>query len=121
MVGDNIDHEVHARIQYSENQNKSIHWTHQYAIRDSVVDPYLDNSQPIKKVSEMQLTELLPTPDVQARLKNTLKVIVSRIITQYLPAFKALQNVVVHHIPHSYSKEASQKSDIVSLYFLCSH
>jgi hypothetical protein len=85
-----------------------------YAIRDSVVDPSLNNTQPIKKAADIQFTELLPTPDVQARLKNTLKVIVSRIVTKYLPAFHSLQNAVIHHIPHVYTKEASEKSDIVS-------
>ena len=31
LVGDNIDHETHARIQSKEHTNRSIHWTHQYA------------------------------------------------------------------------------------------
>ncbi|CAB3998266.1 Hypothetical predicted protein [Paramuricea clavata] len=115
LVGDNIDHQMYARIQSTMNENRSIHWTHQYAIRDSVVDPCLDNSQPIMKANQIQLTELLPTPDVQARLKKTLKVIVSRIVTNYLPAFKSLQNVVVHHIPHRYTNEVSEKSNICCL------
>ena len=48
LVGDNIDHQINARIQSKDYKNQSIHWTHEYAIRDSVVDTKLDNSKPQK-------------------------------------------------------------------------
>ena len=51
-------------VQSKEHGNKSIHWTHQYVIRDSIVDPLLDNSKPQKSLDQLQLVELLPTPDV---------------------------------------------------------
>ncbi len=35
LVGDNIDHEKFVRVQTKENHNRSIHWTHQYAVLDS--------------------------------------------------------------------------------------
>ena len=40
-------------------------------------------------------------------------VIVSRVVTKYLPAFQSFRDVVVIHIPHEYSKEMSQKSNSV--------
>lgn len=106
---------MYARIQSIMSENIPIHWTHKYTIRDIVDDPCRDNSQLVMKASQIQLTKRLPTADVLARLKETLKGIVSEIVTNYLPAFKCLQNVVVHHILHSYTQEVSQKSDIVSL------
>lgn len=114
LVGDNIDHEIHARVQTKDHGNQSIHWTHQYAIRDSVVDPVLDSSKPQKSLEQLQLLELLPTPEVQARLKHSWAILVSRVITKHLKEFHFLQNVVVRHIPHPHSMEASQKSEIVS-------
>ena len=117
LVGDNIDYEIHARIQSKEHGNQSIHWTHQYAIPDSVVDPLLDNSKPQRSPDELQLIELLPTPDVQARLKHSWAVIVSRVVTKHLKEFQPLQNVVINHIPHLFSMEASKKSEIVG----CEH
>ena len=41
-------------------------------------------------------------------------VIVSRVVTKYLPPFQSFRDVVVRHIPHEYSKEMSQKSNSVS-------
>ena len=61
LVGDNIDHQINARIQSKDHKNQSIHWTHEYAIRDSVVDIKLDNSKPKKMTQQLSLTELLRT------------------------------------------------------------
>ena len=60
LVGDNIDHETHARIQSKEHTNRSIHWTHQYAILDRVQDPTLEKHASQKDVDDVQLIELLP-------------------------------------------------------------
>ncbi|CAB3985423.1 Hypothetical predicted protein [Paramuricea clavata] len=37
IVGDNVDLEVHARIQTKDHGNKSLHWTHQFAERARIV------------------------------------------------------------------------------------
>ena len=60
LVGDNIDGKEHG--------NQSIHWTHQTVIRDSVVDPCLDNTKPRKSLDQLQLLDILPTAAVQSRL-----------------------------------------------------
>ena len=83
IVGDNIDHEIHARIQSSEHNNQSIHWTHQYAIRDCVVNPLLDKTTPQQPFYQLSLISLLPNPEVQAYLKETWKIIVSSVVTKY--------------------------------------
>lgn len=116
IVGNNTDYEIHARFQSQQHKNSSIHWTHQFAVLDRVQDPQLVNQGSQKLVSEIQLGELLPDNDVQALFIRKWAVIVSRVITKYLPAFQQFQNVVVRHIPHQYSKDMSQKSNCVSLY-----
>ena len=122
MVGDNIDYEIHARVQSQQHKNRSIHWTHQFAVLDRVQDPTLDSERSQKKVGDIQLAEILPDRNVQTRLVRNwavivsrVAVIVSRVITKYLPPFQSFQDVVVRHIPHKYSKEMSQKSNSVSL------
>jgi len=84
LVGDNIDHEIRARVQTKDRSNQSIHWTHQYAIKDSVINPLLDNSKAQKSLDQLQLMDLLPTPEVQARLKKTWAIMVSRAETTHL-------------------------------------
>lgn len=114
LVGDNIDYEIYARVQSQQHRNRSIHWTHQFALLDRVQDPQLDRFSSQKPVSEIQLAELLPDNDVMANLVRNWSVIVSRVITKYLQPFRQLRDVVIRHIPHEYSKEMSQKSDSVS-------
>ena len=116
-MGDNIDYEMHARVQSQQHKNRSIHWTHQFAVLDRVQDPSLESSQKSsqKAVGEIQLADLLPDKNVQANLVRNWTVLVSRAITKYLPPFQSFQDVVVRHIPHAYSVEMSEKSESVGL------
>lgn len=116
LVGDNIDYEIHARVQSQKHKNRSLHWTHQFAVPDRVQDPTLDTNKSQKSVADIQLSEILPDRNVQSRLVRNWAVIVSRVVTKYLDPFKRFQGLVVRHIPHKYSKEMSQKSDSVSLF-----
>ena len=116
IIADNIDHNVYARIQTKDNSNQSIHWTHQFAMLEKAVDMELDDSNPQKAVKDLQLMELLPDQDVQQNLVWQWAVLVSRVITKYLPAFKWLQSDVIRHIPHKYSNEMAKQSETVSLF-----
>ena len=53
--------------------------------------------------------------DDVSELKTNLVVIVSRILTHYIPALAPFAKVVPMHIQHQYSKEMSQKSDVFIL------
>ena len=93
-----------------------LHWTHQYAVlsRTSTSNPFSDNSKELQNnISDIQLVDLLPNKDVQQRLKNRWAVLVSRVICKYITPLKPLQDVVLHHIPHAYSNEMSEKSTMV--------
>ena len=112
-MGDNIDYEIHARVQSQKHRNRSIYWTHQFAVLDRVQDPQLESHSSQKSVNEIQFAELLPDKDVMENLVKNWAVIVSRVITTYLPLFQSFRDAVVRHIPHEYSKEMSQKSNSV--------
>lgn len=116
MTGNN-DHEILARVQTKEKTNRSIHWTHQYALKDKVSVPTLDTAQPQKNVKDLQLVDLLREKVVQDNLIWQWAVIISRILTRYIPAMKDFKKSVMYHIPNTYSKEMSTKSDAVSFYF----
>lgn len=118
-MGDNVDHMIYARVQSKDSTNQSIHWTHQYAVLDKVKNNLADPREPQKRISEIQLVELLPVQDVQNRLKNRWTVMVSRVICKYLKTFKNFQDVVVHHIPHPYTDVMSEKSSSVSIIGCC--
>lgn len=118
-MGDNVDHMIYARVQSKDSTNQSIHWTHQYAVLDKVKNNLADPREPQKRISEIQLVELLPVQDVQNRLKNRWTVLVSRVICKYLKTFKNFQDVVVHHIQHPYTDVMSEKSSSVSIIGCC--
>lgn len=118
IVGDNIDYTINARIQSKNNRDQSLHWTHQYAVLSRAIHPSLDNTKSQKRISDIQLVDLLPNKEVQQRLKNRWAVLVSRVICKYITPLKQLQDVVLQHIPHTYSNEMAQKSTIVSCFFI---
>ena len=114
IVADSVDLSVKAVIQIQTHSNQSIHWTHQYTILDRVTNN-LDVSKPRALLTELQLSTVLPTLEVQNAIKEDCVLLVSWIITIYLKAFQHLRRVVVHHIPHHHSDKLAQKSQIVSM------
>ena len=114
LVGDNIDFEVHARIQSEDNRNRSIHWTQQYAILNKISE-CLPTVTPQQSLKDFSLSSVLPGPDVLENLTKRWAVLVSRVLCKYLPKFQHLQKSVVFHIPHKYSSEMNQKSNVVSI------
>lgn len=119
IVGDNVDLEVHARIQTKEHGNKSLHWTHQFAEQARVVHPFPEKEAAQKKLNDVQLIELLPSINVLKSLKKTWGILISRVLCKYIKAFGCFQDVVIHHIPHKYSKEMAQKStSVLKTYFI---
>jgi hypothetical protein len=113
LVSDNIDIEVHSRIQSESNRNKSLHWTQQYGILDKVLDNTLSDQRPQKAMNDVHLADLLPGPGVHDNLITRWAVLVSRVICKYLPKFKHLQDVVIHHITHPFSDVMAAKSEMV--------
>ena len=104
IVSDNIDYEITARVQTKDHVNRSLHWTHQFAVVDRVLSPNLDDTGPQKDVKNLQLVELLPDEHVQKNL-----------VLQWSILIRPYQAHVVYHIPHTYSAEMSSKSETVSL------
>ena len=115
LVADNIDHEILVRVQTKTHANRSIHWTHQFAVLDRVQEPGSEDTKSQKSVKHLQFRELLPDCNVQKNLITRWAVLVSRIVTKYLKPFNFLKKRVVWHIPHPYSKEMAQRSTLVSV------
>ena len=103
---------------YKEHTNQSLHWTHQYAILSRTNNASLDNTQPQKYVKVIQPIDILPGKEVQQRLKRRWAILVSRVVCKYISPLKHVQDVVLFHLPHIYSKEMTGKSTIVS-HILC--
>ena len=68
----------------------------------------------VNGLKDLQFIELLPDAAVQNNFVWQWAVLVSRVVTKYLPPFKAFRKNVIFHIPHKYSKEMATKSETVS-------
>ena len=53
-MGDNIDLNISARIQTKEHCNRSLHWTHQFAVVDRASDPSLETFKKQKSLKDLQ-------------------------------------------------------------------
>jgi len=114
VVTDNIDLEVQARHQSKSHQNKSIHWTHSFAVKNRVTpDVSLDDTKPQKEVKDLEIIQVLPSQEEQASMQSSMATLVFRVICKYLVAYEQFASAVIHHMPHAYSKEMKQKSEQV--------
>lgn len=59
---DNIDFTVHARHQTKASQNKSLHWTHAFAVKNRVnPDSMLNYDKPQMQVTDLEMCNILPS------------------------------------------------------------
>ena len=58
-----------------------------------------------KLFADLELSELLPSAESNLSVDNDFAVLVSRMVAKFLPPFRMFRDVVVHHIPHKYSRE----------------
>ena len=115
-MADNVNHNVYARIQTKDGTNKSLHWTHQYAMEEKIANiiKCMNLPKAQKAVRDLQLIELLPSKNVQENLTWQWSILVSRVITTYLKPFQQFAQYVIRHITHIYPKEMERKSKILS-------
>ena len=69
-----------------------------------------------RSVGEVNMCDkILPSSEDYRLLKNDFAVIISRMITAYLPFFgEDFKGLVQQHIPHKYTNEMCNKSEVVS-------
>jgi len=91
LVGDNVDLSTTAHVQTLEQTNQSLHWFHEYAVKDRVALPSGDN-RPQKSLDELSMEEILPTGAVQEETIMDLMYIIPRILCRYLPAYSIFQS-----------------------------
>ena len=111
LVGDNVDKTVRPREETLETHSKSLHYFHSFAVRDRC-DIADDPSLP--DMDNINVDLVLPTAADHISLKKNMTVLMIRIIHRHMIFFN--KNVKVEwHIAHCFSKEMSQKSEVVSL------
>lgn len=65
-------------------------------------------------VAELPLTAFLMNQDESNNLRSTLKVLIQRILTKYIPFLEDFKVHVPDHIHHYYQEQSNKKSTMVS-------
>jgi hypothetical protein len=92
-------------------------WANAYAARNRVLNeiPY---SKATLRASDLPISTFLHNMADSEMLRERMTVLVSRILVTHLAHFKACyKDTVVWHIPHEYSMESAQKSELVVILF----
>ena len=110
ITGDNLDMLVKVKHMSSTNQNKSIHWYNMNAAMHRVIGNDLRCDGPIRSVLEMENIEFLPSVTDNYKFLRDVIQLVTRVIVNRIPAFNSFKDVVVKHIPHTYSDVMKENS-----------
>ena len=110
IVADNVDFTVHARHQTKASQNKSLHWTHVFAVKNRLnPDSSLHYDKPQMQVTDLEMCNILPSETDQKEVCCDLVPLVYRKIVEFMPCYAPFKSGVQHHILHSHTKEMSKK------------
>ncbi|KAL5467031.1 hypothetical protein EMCRGX_G031198 [Ephydatia muelleri] len=116
LVGDNIDKNVKPRYMRSDNQTKSLHYFHVYAVADRVDTSQSSNqTNIIWDPQSVNLQVLLPSIDDERMMKENFCTLISRVLVKHMKHLQPYTSTVSQHILHKYSKEMSEKSQLIPL------
>lgn len=112
LVIDNIDKNVKPRYMRLDSQTQSLHYVQIYGVRNRID---LSKLLLLPRTGEICVYDVLPTTEDYRKMKETMAILVARIMTDNLPYFTHdFKSLVQRHIPHLYSHEMSTKSEVVS-------
>ena len=107
--GDNVDKQRHVRNLRSDHQGEMLHMFSLLVGRSRTPAP----EHPF--TGQLSNDYFLPNISDITAVKSNMVVLVSRILTQYFPGLAPLSKVVPKHIPHRYSSQMRQKSEVAVL------
>lgn len=115
IIGDNCDLHQHASHVTLSSRDATLHWFQMYAVCHRVIGHNLTDEKPKARLDLLALSTWLPSEADCAKLRDEFVILIARILLKRLPQFQWLHCVVPEAIPHQYSEEMAEKSEIVSI------
>ena len=113
--GDNVDKQRKVRDVRSDHHGQMIHMYSVLVGKSRTPAPELSHSGQLSMISQAPSEMFLPTCDDVNKVKSTLAILVSRVLTQYISGLAPFSKAIPKHIVHRYSTEMSKKSEVVVL------
>ena len=114
-TGDNWDLKILKGHLRKEIQNEDLHLFASNLIENRVSFNHLPNDNPKGNLKKLSRNKFSLNVSELKRYAECTKILVGRIVIEFLPEFTFLKAVIPQHIPHEYSQQMSQKSTVVSL------
>lgn len=114
FVLDNIDWMEKVHDMRSDAQNISVHAVATSLVFDRVSSEHLPDSGSQNSLKECNIRKLVSlTPEEESQIRGRYKLIVARILCEFFPAFKFLQDLVPARLPHANNQAMDTKSTVV--------
>jgi len=114
-TGDNWDYRIQAHDMTSDNQNIDLHYFASNIIVERVPCEGLSQNSPQKDIITLPNEDFLLNAEETQKLREDFKVLVGRVLVEFIPALAFLKSVIPTHIEHRFQKEMAQKSAIIPL------
>lgn len=113
LVFDNFDFKQHVHSMTEEHQNVDVHWVTHLSVENRVSGNHLSSEKPdIGDLLRMENGLCLPSGHKHHLQRENYITLTERAIVE-IPSLAFLKPVVCKHIPHLYSKEMREKSEMV--------
>lgn len=116
LVFDNIDYRQEVHHMTEEHQDIDAHCVTYMSVENRVSGNHL-SSKSVGSVLNLENGKCLPSVRDNTRQHANYVALVGRIISSKIKCLQFLQDVSVAHIPHLYSKEMSNKTDVVCIIY----
>jgi hypothetical protein len=110
---DNLDYHQEVHHMTEEHQNIDKHYVTSMSTENRVHGNHLSDKCPETGVLRMENGKCLPSVQDHGRQRENYITLAGRIITNNIPCLSYLSDVAVAHIPHQYSKEMKEVSQMV--------
>ena len=115
IVLDNIDWEVRAHDMREDHQNVSEHAVSSTLVFDRVPSDHLPDCGPKQDIKAVDPGIFLLSDDELSHIACRYRIYAGRIVVKVFPALSFLADLVPKHIPHQYSEEMKQKSEVITM------
>lgn len=115
LNGDNLDLYVTTNDVRMDNKSKDYHFFATDLTFDRVECKNLEDSKPVGDTKNITYKNFVPSPNEIFKFKESLKVLLGRILCENIDHFSWMKTIIPKHIPHDYENAMSKKSEVFLL------